>query len=91
MMEMYEIKCSCSVSKDWYKLQDNLPDAMDQCRKFLQESPSNRLKSGGRLKKLKGKQQGILQYDIDNDHRVWYEVDNKKHIVEVKYIGPHPK
>lgn len=64
---------------------------MERCKQFLRESPLNRLKSGGRLKKLKGKQQGVLQYDVDDSHRVWYEVDNKDHIVEIKYIGSHPK
>ena len=90
-MEPYEIKCSNSVAKDWYKLQDDLPDAMERFKKFLQESPLNRLESGGRLKKLKCKQKGVLQYDIDYGHRVWYKVDIKEHIVEVKYIGSHPK
>lgn len=90
-METYEIKCSKSVAKEWYKLKDSLPDAMDECKEFLRASPLDRLKSGGKLKKLKGGQQGILQYDIDNSHRVWYVVDNKEKIVEVKYIGSHPK
>ncbi len=89
-METYEIKCSSSIAKDWYKLQDSLPDAMERCKKFLQESPLNRFESGGRLKKLKGKQEGFLQYDIDYSHRVWYKVDNEEHIVEIKYIGSHP-
>lgn len=89
-METYEIKCTTSVAKEWRKLQDKLPDAMERCKKFLQGSPLNRLESGGRLKKLKGKQQGVLQYDINDSYRVWYEVDNKKHLVEIKYIGNHP-
>ena len=89
-METYKIKCSNSVSRDWYKVEEDLPDAMERCKKFLQTSPSDRLKSGGRLKKLKGKQNGILQYDIDDSHRVWYVVDKKERIVEIKYIGTHP-
>ena len=90
-METYEIRASRSVAKDWRKLEENFPDAMEKCKKFLRESPLDRAKSGGKLKKLRGKQQGFLQYDIDDSNRVWYEVDNKEHIVGVKYIGPHPK
>jgi len=90
-MGMYEIKSSRSIAKDWRKLEENFPDVMEKCKKFLQESPLVRAKSGGKLKKLRGKQQGFLQYDIDDSNRVWYEVDNKEHIVEVKYIGSHPK
>jgi mRNA-degrading endonuclease RelE of RelBE toxin-antitoxin system len=90
-METCEIRSSRSVAKDWKKLEENFPDAMEKCKKFLQESPLDRAKSNGKLKKLRGKYQGFLQYDIDDSNRVWYVVDNKERIVEVKYIGPHPK
>ena len=90
-METYEIRSSRSIAKDWKKLEENFPDAMEKCKKFLKESPLDRAKSCGKLKKLKSKPQGFLQYDIDDSNRVWYEVDNKEHIVEVKYIGSHPK
>jgi mRNA-degrading endonuclease RelE of RelBE toxin-antitoxin system len=90
-METYEIRSSRSIAKDWRKLEESFPDVMEKCKKFLQESPLDRSKSGGKLKKLKGKQQGFLQYDIDDSNRVWYEVDKKEHIVAVKYVGCHPK
>jgi mRNA-degrading endonuclease RelE of RelBE toxin-antitoxin system len=89
-MASYEIKASKSVAKDWAKLEKNLPGGLGDCKKFLQENPLNRLKSNGKLKKLKGSRDGTLQYDIDEGNRVWYKVDNKQHIVEIKYIGnPH--
>jgi mRNA-degrading endonuclease RelE of RelBE toxin-antitoxin system len=89
-MANYEIKASKSVAKDWAKLEKNLPDGLDDCKKFLQENPLNRLKASGKLKKLKGSRDGTLQYDIDDCNRVWYKVDSKQHIVEIKYIGnPH--
>ncbi len=90
MMELFTITSSRSVAKDWHELEDKLPDAMGQCKRFLQESPLDRLASGGKLKKLKGKLKGLLQYDIDNSHRVWYVVMSEEHSVEIKYIGPHP-
>lgn len=89
-MAMFEVRSSKSVAKDWREMEEKLPDAMRQCKKFLQESPLDRLVSGGKLKKLKGKLKGFLQYDIDNSHRVWYVVKNEEHVVEIKYIGPHP-
>ena len=89
-MGNYEIKASSSIAKDWQKMESELPEAMDECKKFLQRSPANRLQSGGKLKKLQGKHKGKLQYDIDDSHRVWYEVDKKKRIITVKYIGSHP-
>jgi len=87
----YDIKASRSVAKDWQKWEEALPDALKVCKLYLQKSPSDRLRSGGKLKKLKGKQQGILQYDLDDDHRVLYEVDKRNKVVTIKYIGPHPK
>lgn len=89
-MGMYTIRSSKSVARDWRALEDKLPGAMAQCKRFLQESPLDRLASGGKLKKLKGKLKGVLQYDIDSSHRVWYVVQNEEHVVEIKYIGPHP-
>jgi mRNA-degrading endonuclease RelE of RelBE toxin-antitoxin system len=91
-MKAYEIRCSKSMVKSWSKLEDSLPaSTMEECRKFLQEYPLDRLKSGGKLKKLKGKLKGILQYDIDDNNRVHYEVDNTEFVVYIKYIGSHPK
>lgn len=90
-MIRYEIKAkSNSVAKDWYALEKNLPEAMERCKNFLQESPLDRLKSGGRLKKLQGKLKGILQYDITDSYRVQYTVDSNDHVVYIEYIGGHP-
>jgi hypothetical protein len=33
-MGMYEIKSSKSIAKDWSKLEENFPDAMERCKKF---------------------------------------------------------
>ena len=71
------------MEKKWYTLVENYPEAMKRCKTFLQNSPMDRLQSGGKLKKLKGKLSGILQYDITDSLRVRYMVDNRKHVVQV--------
>jgi mRNA-degrading endonuclease RelE of RelBE toxin-antitoxin system len=90
MMPKYQIKASTSIAKKWQAMEKILPEAMGRCTEFLQQSPLDRTKSGGKLKKLKGKLRGILQYDIDDSNRVRYEVDDKEQAVLIKYIGPHP-
>jgi mRNA-degrading endonuclease RelE of RelBE toxin-antitoxin system len=90
-MSVYRIRIkNSSVEKGWYALEENYPEAMGRCKTFLQNSPLDRLKSGGKLKKLKGKLSGILQYDITDSLRVRYTVDNRERIVFVEYIGEHP-
>ena len=76
--------------KMWRAFETEIPEAMDRCRQFLVNSPEDRLKSGGRLKKLKGDLAGILQYDITDEARVWYVVDRPGRTVRIKYVGHHP-
>ena len=68
----------------------DMAEVMERCRGFLEEAPEDRLRSGGKLKKLKGKVDGILQYDITDKARVRYWVDRVKRIVYVEYAGYHP-
>ena len=44
----------------------------------------------GKVKELHGRYKGVMQYDIDNSHRVMYRVDKAERIVYIQYIGPHP-
>ena len=60
---------------------------MVRLTKYLEESPQDRLRSYGKLKKLKGKLKGILQYDLTDRYRVHYQVDTIERIVCVEYIG----
>jgi len=71
-------------------LETEIPEATHRCKLFLEKTPEDRLKSGGKLKKLKGRFKDILQYDITDEARVWYEVDRKQRLVRVKYCGHHP-
>ncbi len=74
----------------WRRFESEIPEAMERCRQFLLNNPEDRLKSGGKLKKLKGKSAGTLQYDITDEARVWYVVDKPNHIVRIRYVGHHP-
>lgn len=90
-MAKYQIKLKNNTQlKSWHTLEENIPEAMNDCKSFLEESPLDRPKSQGKLKKLKGKLNGFLQYDITNSARVQYTVDNTAHIVYIDYIGNHP-
>ncbi|MDP2918772.1 MAG: hypothetical protein Q8O43_00935 [Dehalococcoidia bacterium] len=91
MSERFVIKLrNKRVKKNWELSEREIPEAMASCKKFLLVSPEDRLKSGGKLKKLKGRFHGFLQYDITGEARVWYRVDNQERVVYVEYIGHHP-
>lgn len=87
--EEYRIELEKRLRKNWKVLEKEVPSAIEKCKKFLTESPENRPKSGGKLKKLKGRFKGILQYDITDEARVWYRVNRKQRIVYIEYVGHH--
>lgn len=90
-MKKYQIKFkNSSAEGSWYSLVNHIPEPMQRCKQFLQENPEDRLESGGKLKKLKGKLKGILQYDITHKTRIHYKVDPGEHIVYIEYVGYHP-
>ena len=78
------------AKKQWDTYVNNFPDKMEEVKKFLQDNPEDRLKSGGKLKKLKGKLKGVFQLDINDSDRVWYTVDSDTREVFVDYVGAHP-
>jgi len=88
--EQYQIELKERLQENWEALEKEVPAAIERCKNFLKESPTNRLKSRGKLKKLKGGFKGILQYDITDEARVWYRVDPKNHKVYIEYVGHHP-
>ncbi len=45
----------------------------------------------GKTKLLAGPLKGIYQYDLSRGDRVWWRVDDEQMVVEVIYIGSHPK
>jgi len=88
--EQYRIEIKERLQENWEALEREVPAAIERCKNFLEKSPTNRLESRGKLKKLKGRFKGILQYDITDEVRVWYRVDRKNRIVYIEYVGHHP-
>ena len=86
----YRLEIPKRYVKIWRAFEAQIPEPLERCRQFLINSPEDRLKSSGKLKKLKGDLAGILQYDITDEARVWYAVDRKNQTVRIKYIGHHP-
>lgn len=79
------------IEKDWLALEAEFPERTNQCKSFLSSSPTDRRQATDKLKKLKGKFKGILQYDVTKDDaRVWYRVDKNNQMVIIKYAGHHP-
>ena len=74
----------------WYSLEEKFPDIMGELKKFLREHPTNMRITNGKAKKLRGKLQGIYQYDVSWSDRVRYEVEKRENVVKVLYAGPHP-
>ena len=79
------------VKRAWLSLEKEYPERMADCVEFLKRHPEDRMHAIGILKKLKGKYNGILQYDVTRDDvRVWYRVDRTGKQVIIKYAGHHP-
>ncbi len=82
---------SSGIQKDWSALEEEFPERMEELKDFLKNNPADRRKALGKLKKLKGRFQTILQYDVTtNDARVWYQIEKKERNVIIKYAGHHP-
>ena len=54
---------------------------------FLAVHPEDRIAAAGRLKVLKGRHAGLLQYDLPSFYRLWYRVDRERRIVIVEYVA----
>ena len=80
-----------TIQNQWLNLEAEFPDKMADLKQFLRSTPADRRPVPGKLKKLKGKYKGILQYDVtQNDARVWYRIDRKEKRVIILYAGHHP-
>ena len=45
----------------------------------------------GKTKRLSGPLKGIYQYDLSDSERIWWCVDDTRRVVEILYVGSHPK
>ena len=63
--------------------------ALEFIDSYLKETPLRPWP--GKIKWLRGSLSGTLQYDLSDDDRIWWQVDQVARLVTVTYIGPHPK
>ncbi len=88
MRPRYEVRLRRSAEKGWREVCARDPQGAAETLRFLQETPEQRVP--GKVKKLKGKLAGLLQYDVNYSDRVQYWVDRQTGIVWVEYAGSHP-
>ena len=97
MSPEYEVRLRKKTRKGWRDICRRDPQGAAEVLRFLQTSPERRIP--GKVKKLKGKLKGLLQYDVNYSDRVQYWVDKESAypiagngigIVWVEYAGPHP-
>jgi len=84
----YEVRLRRSARKGWRDVCARDPRGAARTLQFLQTTPEQRVP--GKVKKLKGKLKGLLQYEVNHSDRVRYWVDKENHVVWVEYAGSHP-
>ena len=85
---------SIKLRKQARKGLEKLPVArQQQAREFinthLRHTPRQSIP--GKTKLLSGSLAGIYQYDLSRGDRIWWRVHEAQKVVEILYIGPHPK
>ncbi len=84
----FDVRLRKQAAKGWSDVCARDPQGAAETLRFLQTTPERRVP--GKVKKLKGKLQGLLQYDVNYSDRIQYWVDRENQIVWVEYAGPHP-
>lgn len=88
MPREYEVRLRKSAQKGWREICVRDPQGAVETLRFLQSTPEQRVP--GKVKKLKGRLRGLLQYDVNYSDRVQYWVDKESGVVWVEYAGAHP-
>lgn len=88
MLSKYKVVRRKAAKKGWLDICVRDPKGAAEALQFLETTPE--LRMPGKVKKLKGKFKGLLQYDVNYKDRVQYWVNKSKGIVMVEYAGPHP-
>lgn len=88
MQPEYEIVLRRSAKKGWKDICKRDPRGASEVYEHLRRAPT--LRAPGKVKKLKGKWAGLLQYRVNQSDRVQYWVDEDAGVVYVEYAGPHP-
>ena len=84
----YEVRLRKKTRKGWQGICARDHQGALEALRFFQTTPGRRV--SGKVKKLKGKLKGLLQYDVNYRDRVQYWIDKENNIVWVEYAGPHP-
>lgn len=88
-MDGYEIVLEKrNARKGWQRLKIEFPAQMTRCEEFLKTTPEMRI--AGKVKVLRGRLQGLLQYDLTESHRIRYWVQKNPNKVFIEYSGSHP-
>jgi mRNA-degrading endonuclease RelE of RelBE toxin-antitoxin system len=88
MSPEYEVRLRKGAREGWHDICARDPHGATETLRFLRTTPERRVP--GKVKKLRGKLQGLLQYDVNYSDRVQYWVDTENHIVWVEFAGSHP-
>lgn len=84
----YKVMFRKKAQKGWRDIRARDPEGAAEALHFLRTTPEQRI--SGKVKKLRGKLKGLLQYDVNYRDRVQYWVDREDETVWVEYAGPHP-
>jgi len=87
MSPEYEVRLRKKVRKGWRDVCTRDPQGAAEALRFLRTTPERRVP--GKVKKLRGKLKGLLQYDVNYSDRIQYWVDKENNIVWVEYAGSH--
>lgn len=89
MSEKYKVVFRNKTAvKGWQEICIRDPKGAAETLMFLENTPELRLP--GKVKKLRGKWKGLLQYDVNYGDRIHYWVNKGNATVYVEYAGPHP-
>ncbi len=88
MANKFRVMLRKRAVKGWQDLTARNPQGVAEILRFLQTTPE--LRVPGKVKKLKGKLKGLLQYDVTFSDRIQYWVDKGQSVVWIEYAGSHP-
>ena len=79
MTPKYEIQLRKKTRKGWQGICARDPQGAEQLLQFLRTIPDRQVP--GKVKKLRGKLKGLLQYDVNYSDRVQYWIDKETNVV----------
>ena len=87
MPKTYEVVLRRSAKKGWQDICRRDPTGTAEAYQHLRP-PVSRVP--GKVKKLRGRWAGLLQYRVNRSDHLQYWVDEEVEVVYVEYAGPYP-